>query len=192
MSEHDNGDRQRSWMLLTDARWNAPDEDEADATDVPPVAAIVGGWLVEPDGTVGRFTANPLYRPEDPASPTTPVDASAALVATGRAGVDAVLLALRDSLVEVALDGEGGVIVAPAPDGVPCVLVASGAVDQARVDAAEWRQVDLDELLTLLPDGVDVLLNPGGPRAMRLFADALRDLAAEEVPESGEPWPFTP
>jgi hypothetical protein len=72
------------------------------------------------------------------------------------------------------------------------VLVATGAVDQARVDAADWRQVDLDELLTLLPDGVDVLLNPGGPRAMRLFADALRDLAAEDVPESDEPWPFAP
>ncbi|MFG1885771.1 type VII secretion system-associated protein [Micromonospora sp. NPDC049102] len=187
MSEHDNGDRQRSWMLLTDARWSAPDEGEADATDVPPVEAIVGGWLVEPDGTVGRFTANPLYRPEDPASPTSPVDASASLVATGRAGVDVVLLALRDSLVDVALDAEGGVIVAPAPDDVPCVLVATGAVDQARVDAVDWRQVDLPELLTLLPDGVDVLLNPGGPRSMRLFADALRDIAVQ-----GEPAPTVP
>lgn len=179
MNENDNGDRQRNWMLLTDTRWEAPDEGTAETTDVPPVEAIVGGWLVEPDGTVGRFTANPLYRPEDPTSPTSPVDASASLVASGRAGVDVVLLALRDSLVDVALDSEGGVVVAPAPDGVPCVLVATGAVDQARVDAADWRQVDLGELLTLLPDDVDVLLNPGGRRSMRLFADALRDIAVE-------------
>ncbi|MGC4772938.1 type VII secretion system-associated protein [Micromonospora sp. DT44] len=187
MNENDNGDRQRNWMLLTDTRWEAPDEGPAETTDVPPVEAIVGGWLVEPEGTVGRFTANPLYRPEDPAAPTSPADAAAQLVASGRAGVDVVLLALRDSLVDVALDSEGDVIVAPAPDDVPCVLVATGAVDQARVDAAEWRQVDLGELLTLLPDGVDVLLNPGGRRSMRLFADALRDITVE-----GEPSPAAP
>ncbi|WP_435206584.1 type VII secretion system-associated protein [Micromonospora sp. bgisy143] len=187
MNENDNVDRQRNWLLLTDARWSAPDEGTAETTDVPPVEVIVGGWLVEPDGTVGRFTANPLYRPEDPASPTSPVDAAASLVATGRAGVDVVLLALRDSLVDVALDSAGAVIVAPAPDDVPCVLVATGAVDRGRVDAADWRQVDLNELLTLLPDGVDVLLNPGGRRAMRLIADALQDIAVE-----GEPSPIAP
>ncbi|MGV9212211.1 type VII secretion system-associated protein [Micromonospora sp. RB23] len=188
----DDADNERNWMLLLDEEWTDSDGEATGTPAMPPVEAIVGGWLVERDGTVARFTANPLYRPKNPQAPTSPVDATAALVATGRADVDAVLLALRDSLVEVALDDEGGVIVAPAPDDVPCVLVATGAVDQARVDAVDWRQVDLDELLTLLPDGVDVLLNPGGPRAMRLFADALRDLAAEAVPESDEPWPFAP
>ncbi|WP_433119400.1 type VII secretion system-associated protein [Micromonospora sp. CA-246542] len=188
----DDAENERNWMLLLDEEWTDSDGEAADATAMPPAEAIVGGWLVERDGTIARFTANPLYQPKSPAAPTSPVDATAALVASGRAGVEAVLLALRDSFVEVAVDGEGGVIVAPAPDGVPCVLVASGAVDQARVDAADWRQVDVGGLLTLVPDGVDVLLNPGGPRAMRLFADALRDLAAEDVPQSDEPWPFTP
>ncbi|MEU7755779.1 type VII secretion system-associated protein [Micromonospora sp. NPDC049171] len=190
MSEQDEGERQRHWMLLLDEELTGPAGGDADTAEMPPVETIVGGWLVEPDGTVGRFAANPLYRPKDPEAPTSPVDAAARLVATGRAGVDAVLLALRDSLVEVALDSEGAVIVTPAPDDVPCVLVATSAADQARVDAADWRQVDLEELLTLLPDGVDVLLNPGGQRAMRLFADALRELAEAGVPESGEPWPY--
>ncbi|MEU5785205.1 type VII secretion system-associated protein [Micromonospora lupini] len=191
MNEQDEGVRQRNWMLLTDAGWTEPADADVDAAQVPPVEAIVGGWLVEPDGAVGRFTPNPLYEPEDPDAPTSPVDATARLVATGRASVDAVLLALRDSLVDVALDSTGDVIVAPAPDDVPCVLVATGAADQARVDAAGWRQVDLDGLLTLLPDGVDVLLNPGGHRAMRLFADALRDVVVEDDPQGGEASPST-
>ncbi|MEV0216430.1 type VII secretion system-associated protein [Micromonospora sp. NPDC050695] len=190
MTEQVEGEQQRNWMLLLDEELAGPDGADADAAQMPPVEYIVGGWLVESDGTVGRFTANPLYRPKDLEAPTSPVDATARLVATGRVGVDAVLLALRDSLVEVALDSEGHAIVTPAPDGVPCVLVATSATDQARVDAADWRQVDLDELLALLPAGVDVLLNPGGHRAMRLFADALRDIAAEGVPQGGEPWPF--
>ncbi|WBB89953.1 type VII secretion system-associated protein [Verrucosispora sp. WMMC514] len=170
MNESDETDVRRDWMLLLDS-----DEPDEEPTQAPAVETIVGGWLVEDDGTIGRFESNPLYQPRNPDSPTSAVDAAVKLVATDRADVGLVLRTLRDSLVMVALDETGDVAVATAPDGVACVVVASGALDQSRVDAPQWRQVDLAELVRLLPDGLDVLVNPGGPRSMRLLADALRE-----------------
>ncbi|SIR99535.1 type VII secretion system-associated protein [Micromonospora avicenniae] len=175
MSEQDDAGFDRNWMLLMDVDWSPPPEVDDQAGALPPVGSIVGGWLVNDDGTVGAFEPNPLYLPGSPDSPTGPVDAAAKLVVAGRAEPDLVLLAMRDSFTEVAVDDEDRVIVAPAPDGAPCVLVATGAADQLRVQAPGWRQVNSAELVELLPEGVDVLLNPGGPASMRLFADALRE-----------------
>ncbi|MBY8874512.1 type VII secretion system-associated protein [Micromonospora sp. PLK6-60] len=168
MNERDETDVQRDWMLLLD-------RDDEESTRDPAVETIVGGWLVSDDGTIGRFEANPLYQPRNADSPTSAVDAAAKLVVSDRADVGLVLRTVRDSLVMVALDEAGEVAVMSAPDGVACAVIASGAVDQARVDAPQWRQVGLAELLGLLPDGLDVLVNPGGPRSMRLLADALRE-----------------
>jgi len=176
MTGHDEAAVQRNWMLLLDGEDDRPGSEAPDAAAIPPVEAIVGGWLVDDDGTIGPFEANPLYRPRGTGSPTSPVDAAAKLVASEQADVGLVTLAMRDSLVDLALDETGEVTVAVAPDGVPCVVVASGALDRARVDAPQWRQVNLTDLLRLLPPGADVLVNPGGPRSMRLLADALRDL----------------
>ncbi|TDC28499.1 type VII secretion system-associated protein [Micromonospora sp. 15K316] len=172
MSEQDDTGYDRNWMLLLDSDWSPPPE--ADRA-VPPVETIVGGWLVEDDGTVGPFEPNPLYLPSGEDAPTGPVDAAAKLVVAGRAEPSLVLLAMRDSLIEVAIDDDDRVIVAPAPDGAPCVLIATGAADQVRVRAPGWRQVSSTELVELLPEGVDVLLNPGGAASMRLFAGALRE-----------------
>ncbi|PMR59984.1 hypothetical protein C1A38_16305 [Verrucosispora sp. ts21] len=175
VSGSDDTSVDRNWMLLLDSDWSPPSETDEQSRAVPPVASIVGGWLVDDDGTVGAFEPNPLYLPADQDAPTGPVDAAARLVADGRADPDLVLLALRDSLTEIAVDDEGRVIVTPAPDGVPCVLVATGAADRRRVQAAGWRQVSAVELVQLLPEEVDVLLNPGGTASMRLFAGALRE-----------------
>ncbi|MEU4470086.1 type VII secretion system-associated protein [Micromonospora sp. NPDC023888] len=188
MNERNEPADQRNWMLLLDSDWDGPGDDDPDAADVPPVEAIVGGWLVDDDGTVGEFESNPLYRPRNADSPTSPVDAAVKLVAAGRADADLVLLALRDSLVDLALDEAGDVLVASAPDGVTCVLVVTSAADQVRIDdVPQWRQVDVYELLRLLPSGLDVLLNPAGPRAMRLLASALRDAAGQTTDESATP-----
>ncbi|WP_345633848.1 type VII secretion system-associated protein [Rugosimonospora acidiphila] len=182
---------ERNWMLLLDTDWEPPAERDADAENgadggagaMPAAESIVGGWLVDDGGAVGPFEPNPLYLPTGDDAPSGPVDAAAKLVAAGVADASLVLLAMRDSLTDLALDEAGEVIVEPAPDGQPCVLVATGATDQTRVAAPGWRQVGGAELVGLLPDGVDVLLNPGGPRAMRLFAGALRDaLAASARP----------
>ncbi|MFC4020554.1 type VII secretion system-associated protein [Micromonospora sp. GCM10011542] len=187
MNERNESTSQRNWMLLLDSEWDGSGDEGPDAADVPPVETIVGGWLVDEDGTVGPFEANPLYRPRNADSPTSPVDAAVKLVATGRADTDLILLALRDSVVEVALDETGDMLVASAPDGVACVVVVTGAADQARLDVPGWRQVDLYELLRLLPTGLDVLLNPAGPRAMRLLASALRGAAGQTTDEPATP-----
>ncbi|MFI7608995.1 type VII secretion system-associated protein [Micromonospora sp. NPDC049366] len=168
-------DDSSNWMLLLDSDWSPPPEADDQVGVVPPVEAIVGGWLVKDDGTVGVFEPNPLYLPSGEDAPTGPVDAAARLVVAGRAEPGLVLLALRDSLTGIAVDEEDRIIVAPAPDGAPCVLVATGTADQRRVRASGWRQVSGAELVGLLPEDVDVLLNPGGPASMRLFGDALRE-----------------
>ncbi|MFC0507064.1 type VII secretion system-associated protein [Micromonospora costi] len=179
MSEQSDTGLDRNWMLLLDSDWSPPPEADDQSGAVPPVESIVGGWLVNDDGSVGAFEPNPLYVPRGEDAPTGPVDAAAKLVVAGRAEPNLVLLALRDSLTQVAVDDEGDVIVAPAPDGAPCVLVATGATDQLRVRAADWRQVSSAKLVALLPEGVDVLLNPGGSASMRLFASALREVLTE-------------
>ncbi|PWR11031.1 hypothetical protein DKT68_07075 [Micromonospora acroterricola] len=183
MNERNESTSQRNWMLLLDSEWDGPGDQDPDAGEAPPVETIVGGWLVDDDGALGHFEPNPLYRPRNADSPTSAVDAAAKLVAAGRADIDLVLLALRDSVVELALDETGDPIVASAPDGVPCVVVVTGAADQVRIDVPGWRQVDLYELLRLLPTDLDVLLNPAGPRAMRLLASALRDAAGQTADE---------
>ncbi|MEV4199608.1 type VII secretion system-associated protein [Micromonospora globbae] len=181
---------ERDWMLLLDIEWHeraGPPEDGAvDApppgpAELPPVESIVGGWLVDPSGALGPFEPNPLYRPRGEDGPTGPVDAAARLVAAGRADPSMVLLALLESLVDVAVDEAGQPLVGAAPDGSPCVLVATAAVDRLRSPAPGWRSVDCAGLVALLPDGVDVLLNPRGTLPMRIFAGALRDALAVDT-----------
>jgi hypothetical protein len=82
-------------------------------------------------------------------------------------------------LLGVAVDEQGMALVAPAPDDVPSVLVATAPAHRARVDAPGWREVTVAELAAALPpQGVDVLLNPGAPMSTRLTADAVRDSVA--------------
>jgi hypothetical protein len=160
---------EQTWMLLLDSEWSPEAEDDA-----PPVDMIVGGWLVKGDGAIGQFEPNPDYHPSSPESPTDPVDAAARMAAAGRAYSDVVVLALRDCLTDVAMDEDGAPIVTDAPDGKPCVVIATGAANRRRVGAPSWRQTTAPELVNLLPEDVDVWLNPGGPASMRLFADSVR------------------
>ncbi|MEH1030716.1 type VII secretion system-associated protein [Micromonospora profundi] len=187
MSKQDDTSSDRNWMLLLDSDWSPPPEADDRSRAVPPVESIVGGWLVNDEGTVEAFEPNPLYLPVGEDAPTGPVDAAAKLVVAGRAEPSIVVLAIRDSLVEVAVDDEERVIVAPAPDGVPCVWVTTGAADQLRVSAPGWLRVSSAELVELLPEDVDVLLNPGGSASMRLFANVLRE-AVVGANEPGESW----
>ncbi|MER7016308.1 type VII secretion system-associated protein [Saccharopolyspora sp. NPDC000359] len=162
------------WVFLIDPVW-----EEQGAGEQPPLEAVVGGWLVEADGTTGRFHANPDYVPSSPDSPTDPVDATLQLVTRGKAEPDALLATLRDAVLGVAVDAEQNPVVAPAPDEVPSVLVTTAPAHRDRVDVEGWHEVTAAELAEVLPDeGVDVLINPGAASSMRILASALRRAVA--------------
>lgn len=176
MTESADGEEsQGGLLLLIDSEWAPTDE----ASDLP-TEAVIGAWLLNPDGVRGRFQPNPLYRPSKPDSPLDPVDAVLGLLARREIDPDLLPAVLRDVMFGVAVDEQGIAIVRPAPDGVPAVLVTTSYGHRARVDAAGWRDVTLVQLAAALPArGVDVLLNPGAPASMRVLADAVRAAAAE-------------
>lgn len=164
------------FVLVVDPAWEPASPD-----DEPPPEAVVGGWYFDAEGKHQRFQANPDYRPSRPGSPTDPVDAEMQLVVRGGADGATLIEVMRDALFGVALDEEGLAIVAPAPDNVPSVLVTTAAVHRERVQAADWAELGLTEIVAALPDrGVDVLLNPGAPASMRLEGAILKQALLED------------
>jgi hypothetical protein len=173
------------WVFLIDPAWQARvAEDAAEPGDPaepevegPPLEAVVGGWLVTGDGTTGRFRANPDYQPSHPGSPTDPVDATLQLLMRGEIDSDALFAVIQESVFDVALDGAGKPIVAPAPDDVPSLLVSTAPAQRFRVRADDWRvDVTAAELSDLLQEyKVDVLFNPGAPASIRLIGDVFTE-----------------
>ncbi len=170
---HDAADAE--WLVMLDPRWQ-PD-DGADHHHIP-AEVVVGAWAVAADGEVGLFEANLLYQPDGPDAPTDPLDAALQLAASGRLDPESLLAVVRATLVDLAVDDAGAPVVGRSPDEVDCVLVATADPHRTRVPCANWRPVDLAELLALIPSDVDVLFNPGGPASVRLLASALADGAA--------------
>lgn len=167
------------FVLVVDPAWEPSSPD-----DEPPAEAVVGGWYFDQDGNNRRFQANPAYRPSRPGSPTDPVDAEMQLVVRGGTDGSTLIEVMRDAVFGVAVDEKGLVIVAPAPDDVPSVLVTTAAVHRERVQAAGWVEAGFADIVGALPDsGVDVLLNPGAPASMRLEGAILKRLPLEEDDE---------
>ncbi|MEV0056562.1 type VII secretion system-associated protein [Saccharopolyspora shandongensis] len=170
-----------NWLLLMDPSWSPSSGGEA-----PPIEAVVGLWPVEEGGKLGKFRPNPEYAPSDENSPSDPLDAVLRLVLQGRAEVEHIQLMLRDSLFDIAMNGDGRPLVTKSPDDVPCVVVATGEPHRQRISSPDWLRIDLDELVVLLADGVDVLFNPAGPASVRLTGDFMREtlmLDDEQVAE---------
>lgn len=164
---------EESYFLLMDPEW-APD----DELETPPFEAIVGLWPLAEDGSVGRFRSNPDYRPVNENSPSDPLDALLRLTMGGDAEVEQLQLMLRDCLVDQAMNGDGRPLIGKSPDDVPCAIVATSTPHQARIAAPDWRRSDLDEVAASLSDGMDLLVNPGGPASVRLTGDFIRATAA--------------
>ncbi|MBB2934768.1 hypothetical protein FHX82_001788 [Amycolatopsis bartoniae] len=159
-----------NWFLLMDPAWRPTSEN-----DPPPIEAVVGLWPVEDEGKIGKFRANPEYVPADENSPSDPLDAVLRLVLQGRAEADHIQLMLRDTLFDIAMNGDGRPLVTKSPDDILCVVVATGEQHRQRIASPDWRRIDLDELVELLADEVDVLFNPGGPASVRLTGDFMRE-----------------
>ena len=158
------------WLFLVDPMW-AP----ADEHDRPPVEAVVGGWLVDAAGEIGRFEPNEEYKPATPDSPTDPVDAALRLVARGEMDTDALFSVLRGAEFGVAME-DGVPVVAHAPDDVLSLLVTTAPAHRNRVNAPVWRVVTAAELAELLAEHeADALFNPGATTSIRLTASAVAD-----------------
>ncbi|GAA1027217.1 MULTISPECIES: type VII secretion system-associated protein [Amycolatopsis] len=162
-------------MVLVDLEWKPTGE-----TPDPPLEVLLGAWVVSPEGERGVFQPNPVYRPRRPDSPLDPIDAILRMLAKGEDVAELLLALLSEVLVGIAVDERGVALVRPAPDGVPSVLVTTSPGHRVRVDGVPgWANVTVRRLAEALPrSGVDVLLNPGGPAAMRLLADTVRDAAS--------------
>lgn len=163
------------WAVLVDPEWRPRFPDEQ-----PPTQAMAGGWPLDEQGNPGKFQPNPEFVPVNDASPTDPIDAVLRLINKGEADVDALIPTVRDAVLEVAVAEDGALLIGPAPDGAPCVAVATAAVHRQRVGNEHWGQVTADELVRVLPENTDILLNPAGPASMRLLADALRASVAQD------------
>jgi hypothetical protein len=173
------------WVFLLDPAWQAQAADDAtsaEGAESPPLEAVVGGWLVTADGSVGRFRANPDYEPSQPGSPTDPVDATLQLLLRGEIDSDALFAVIKESVFDVALDADGRPIIAPSPDDVPSLLVSTAPAQRFRVHADDWRaEVSAAELGELLREyRVDVLFNPGGPASIRLIGGVFADYVGAE------------
>ncbi|WP_018908512.1 type VII secretion system-associated protein [Salinispora arenicola] len=160
------------YLLLTDPEWEPEKPDEA-----LPFEAVIGLWPVLENGNVGEFRPNPEYEPRYENSPSDPLDAVIRLTLFGDVEPDQLVAVLRDSLVELALNGDGRPLVVRADDGVLCAMLATSALHQREIVAPDWRRVGLTELVSTLGDGTDVLVNPGSATATRLGADFLRQAA---------------
>ena len=168
------------FILLIDPEWQAEDD-----LDTPPFEAVVGLWPLEPDGSAGPFRSNPDYRPVTENSPSDPVDALLRLTLRGDAEVEHLQVVLRDCLVDQAMNGDGRPLITRSADGVPCAVVATSTPHRSRIVSPDWRRVGLPALVADLPDGMDLLLNPGGPAAVRLTGDFVRATAA--IDREGRP-----
>jgi hypothetical protein len=157
------------WAVLVDPEWRPGFPDEQ-----PPARAMVGGWPLDEQGNPGLFQPNPDFVPANDDSPTDPVDAVLRLINRGEADVDALIPTIRNAVLEVAVSENGRLLIGPAPDGAPCVAVATAAVHRKRVGTEHWGQITADQLVQVLPEDTDILLNPDGPASMRLLASALR------------------
>ncbi|WP_243791913.1 type VII secretion system-associated protein [Saccharopolyspora gloriosae] len=164
-----------AWALVIDPAWQPESEDEE-----PPNEAVLGHWRIGTDGNVSTFQGNPDYQPSREGSPTDPVDAVLQLVVRGDYSDAALLEAMRDARLGIAMDADGNAVITPSPDDVPSVLVATSPTHARRVEVPAWREITAKALADSLPDeGVDVLLNPGAPTSMRVLASSIKDAMAE-------------
>ncbi|WP_051021559.1 type VII secretion system-associated protein [Nocardia araoensis] len=162
--------RQGDWLVLIE-----PGRQETVREVMPPAEVILGGWMIGEDGVPGPFEPNPNYVPADEALPTDPIDAVLRRVANGdNIGGDEIIAALRGAVVEIACDDQDEPLVGPAPDGVPCVAVATATIYKHRVEADRWRPVLGTVLPDIVPASTDILLNPGSPTQFRLLTRSLR------------------
>ncbi|MEU7632590.1 type VII secretion system-associated protein [Nocardia sp. NPDC049220] len=161
-----------NWFVLVDPAWQPETPEQP-----PPSQAISGGWDIANDGTVGPFDPNPDFEPGSDATPTDPTDAILRRAAQGLPLGDDLISTLRRAIVEIACDERDLPLIGDAPDGIACVLVATSPLHRREAPAGIWRRVLGAALPDIVPEGLDILLNPVGPAPFRLITGKLRQAA---------------
>ncbi|ASO18681.1 hypothetical protein FHR81_000942 [Actinoalloteichus hoggarensis] len=183
MTDHppqDADQGRQNWVMLPSRDWRHREG------ETPPPEAIVGAWPLDATGGVGLFEPNPGYRPAGPQVPTDPADAAIRLALGGDVEASGQIVGLLwAAVLETPVSEDGRPLVTSSPDHVPCVVVATAAVNRARIEAPSWRRVSAAELADLLPEATDLLINPGGPAAMRLLAEVFREGPPRDAPPAG-------
>lgn len=156
------------WFVLLD-----PTFDVSTTVELP-ADAIVGGWPVLDEGAVGPFEPNPHYRPRDEAAPTDPIDATLRLLVSADDVADDLVRMVRGSVVALGCDEENRPAIGKSPDGELCVVVATAESQKRNVPTPRWWPIAGDRLPDVIPEGVDILLNPASSAPFRLRTDRLR------------------
>ena len=147
-----------------------------------PGHAVIGAWKVDDRGQVGQeFTPNPNYRPSPLGAgfrePRSQLEADLQLAATGYRAMGEVLGELLDATLHTYARPDGAIFV--ADDGGDRLLQVF--TDEDAVKATGWPDVQALtglQAVEQLPEGVDLLVNPGVPPTLRLPRAEL--LAARE------------
>ncbi|MDT5032342.1 MAG: hypothetical protein QOC94_2513 [Actinoplanes sp.] len=170
MTDPAAGEPMADYFLLTDPEW-----EESEDAGQPPREAVIGRWPVDEHGVVGLFRSNPDYRPRYGSSPSDPIDVLLRLAMQGDVPMEQLQLILRDSMFDLALNGDGRPLIVRSPDGVPCAVVTTSGPHRERVQSPDWTRIAVAELAQRLSDGVDVLINPNGPSTVRLAGSFVQE-----------------
>lgn len=126
----------------------------------------------------GEPENNPEYQPRNAGAPADPIDALLRLIERDEADPAELQVLLHDSLVDLAMNGDGNPLIVSLPDDGRAVVVTTSHPLRQHMPAPEWWPAGLDDLARLLPPGTDVVINPGVPGQVRFSAGALHATAA--------------
>ncbi|MEY7977931.1 type VII secretion system-associated protein [Streptomyces pilosus] len=161
------------WLGVVDPTWSGEGR--------PPEWAMTGRWRSGPDGEIVAWEENPGYRPSPRAlgwpEPEDEVDRAVQLASTGYGPGEAVPAALAGREVAVLTAPGGGPLSAAAPDGTPVVPVFTSSVFLHTAGRFAFELVGADDLLTRVPEGHALYLNPSAVVSMLLDPGAVRDAA---------------
>lgn len=162
--------KQGDWFVLPAPTWNPPAPSSA-----IPSKEIVGGWPIQEDGRIGPFRPNPKYLPADNLKPSDPIDAILRLIAAGEKDLgDELVTMLCHSVIEIGCDARYSPQVGTLMDSVPCIVAATAEVQKRSVNVPHWMPVLGSRLPQVVPQGVDVALNPNGAAPFRLLITAIK------------------
>ncbi|MFE0672994.1 type VII secretion system-associated protein [Streptomyces sp. NPDC058867] len=158
------------WLGAVDPAWSGEGR--------PPLWAMTGRWRSGADGEIVEWEENPEYRPSPRAlgwpEPEDEVDRAVQLAATGYGPGEAVAAALAGREVAVLTASDGGPLSAAATDGTPVVPVFTSSVFLHTAGRFAFELVVVDDLLTRVPEGHVLYVNPSAAVSMLLDPDAVR------------------